>query len=196
MPRYTQSGHTVAVPDPAARGTLWPAVAMGCVIAGICALLAWRHGWTGSTIVGSAFTVTAVPLAVIDARTRRLPNLLVVLSGVLVVGASIVVVLASDVAATCLVYGLAGATVLALFHLALYTAFPGQLGGGDVKIAIPVGFTLGWLGWATLVTGVLLGWLLATAYTVADRAVHGGWRALGLPLAPFLVSGALVALFV
>lgn len=196
MPRYTQSGHTVAVSDPAARWTPLSAGLAGCVIAGICGLLAWRHGWTGSTLIGSGFTVTAVPLAVIDAWTRRVPNLLVALSGVLVVGASIVVVLASDGAATRMLYGLAGAAVLGLFHLALYAAFPGQFGGGDVKIAIPVGFTLAWLGWATLVAGVLLGWLLAAAYAVVDRAVRAERRAPGLPLAPFLISGALVAALV
>lgn len=172
------------------------AVLAGCVIAGICGLLAWRHGWTGSTIVGSAFTVTAVPLAVIDSRTRRLPNSLVSLSGVLVLGASIVVMLASEVAATRMLYGLAGAVVLGLFHLALYAAFPGQFGGGDVKIAIPVGFTLGWLGWATLVAGVLLGWFLAAVYAAVGRVVRAERRAPGLPLAPFLISGALVALLV
>lgn len=63
-----------------------------------------------------------------------------------------------------------------------------------MKIAIPLGFTLAWFGWTTLVAGVLLGWLLAAAYAVAYRAVRAGQHTVGLPLAPLLISGALVAL--
>lgn len=181
-------------PTGATSNTPGSIVTQGLAVAAIWGLLLWRHGWTDTTIVAVAFTATAVPLAVIDAQTRRLPNVLVVVSSALVAGAAVGVTLATGSTTSLLLPGLGGATVLTAFHLVLYYTFAGQFGGGDVKLASPLGFTLSWYGWATLVTGVLLGWLLAATWVVARRCVPRLRQSLDLPLAPFLVAGALVSL--
>lgn len=173
-----------------------PAAVSSLLIAGVCGLLAWRHGWTPTTLVSAAFAATAVPLAVIDAQTRRLPNLLVLLSGVLLLGTAVAITITANSEPAQVLRGLVGAAALMFMHLALYSAFAGQLGGGDVKLALPLGFTLAWHGWTTLATGVLLGWLLAAAYAIARRATRGASKQNDLPLAPFLVFGAVVVLLV
>lgn len=168
-------------------------VAQSLAVAASCGLLLWRHGWACTT-VAVAFTATSVPLAVIDAQTRRLPNVLVLASSALVACAAVGVTLATGSTIALLLHGLGGAAVLAAFHLALYIAFGGQFGGGDVKLAIPLGFTLSWYGWPTLVTGVLLGWLLAATWVVARRRLQRWRENLDLPLGPFLIAGAFVSL--
>lgn len=68
---------------------------------------------------------------------------------------------------------------------------PGQLGGGDVKLAALIGLLLGFPGvlWALLAgtgaAGVVVAWLLVVR--------HAGMKA-QLPYAPFLCFGALVTL--
>lgn len=80
----------------------------------------------------------------------------------------------------------------------MYIAFADQFGGGDVKLAVPLGFTLSWYGWATLLTGVLLGWLLAAVWVVARSRIRRWRESLDRPVLdrrrprqPSAVSGAL-----
>lgn len=148
---------------------------------------------SGTTILAGTFAATAVPLAVIDGRTR-LPNVLVVWVRAVVVCSAVGVTLATDSTVSLLLNGLGGAVLLTLFHLALYVALPGQLGGGDVKLSVLLGFTLGWYGWPILVTGLLLGWLRAALYVVARRGVRPQSESLDLPLGPFLIAGALASI--
>jgi len=85
--------------------------------------------------------------------------------------------------------GAAGAAGF-LFLAAL--AYPGGMGMGDVKLALLIGALLG----ATTPVGIMLGLLLALIPSVVLLARHGtGARKFGIPFAPFLAAGAVVALF-
>jgi leader peptidase (prepilin peptidase)/N-methyltransferase len=62
---------------------------------------------------------------------------------------------------------------------------PGQLGGGDVKLAVPLGAALAWFSWQTLVLGSLLPWLAAA---IAVAIMRLGRRRTAIPMGPFLIA--------
>jgi leader peptidase (prepilin peptidase) / N-methyltransferase len=136
-------------------------------------------------VVGSA-------LAVIDARTHRLPNTLVLPSYpilMLLLGAASLV--APDGGA--LLRALAGGLVLygAYFLLALV---PSGLGFGDVKLAGLLGAYLGWQGWAEIVVGTFAAFMLGGVFAVALLATKRADRSTAIPFGPFMLAGALVGL--
>jgi leader peptidase (prepilin peptidase)/N-methyltransferase len=82
---------------------------------------------------------------------------------------------------------------LGAFFLVLTLAFPGGMGMGDCKLAGIVGLYLGWLGWHDVVMGVLLPYLGAATFVVVKRVMRSSINRPDLPFAPFMASGALVA---
>ncbi len=85
-----------------------------------------------------------------------------------------------------------GAVGAAGFLFLAALAYPGGMGMGDVKLALLIGALLG----ATTPVGIMLGLLLALVPSVVLLVRHGaGARKLGIPFAPFLAAGAVVALF-
>lgn len=85
-----------------------------------------------------------------------------------------------------------GAAGAAAFLLLAALAYPGGMGMGDVKLALLIGALLG----RTTPVGIMLGLLLALIPSVVLLARHGTRaRKLGIPFAPFLAAGAVVALF-
>lgn len=79
------------------------------------------------------------------------------------------------------------------FFLLLALGFPKGMGMGDCKLAGVVGLYLGWLGWSEVLTGVLLGYLGAALVVIALRAAGSSVGRGGMPFAPFLTGGALLA---
>jgi leader peptidase (prepilin peptidase) / N-methyltransferase len=85
-----------------------------------------------------------------------------------------------------------GAAGAAGFLLLAALAYPGGMGMGDVKLALLIGALLG----AMTPVGLMLGLILAFVPSVVLLARHGaGARKLGIPFAPFLAAGAVIALF-
>ena len=158
-----------------------------------------------------------VPLAVIDARSQRLPDALTL--------PSYPVALALLGFAALLLPGGAGHFLGALGGLALawgvfllqILLYPAGLGWGDVKLAGLLGLYLGWLGggwlgggwlgrgwlgrdwlgWldqGALVAGLFLGYLFAAAAGLALIATRRASRKSRLPFGPYLLAGALTAI--
>jgi len=85
-----------------------------------------------------------------------------------------------------------GAIGAAGFFFVAALAYPGGMGMGDVKLALLVGALLG----RTTPVGILLALFLALVPSAVLLARHGaGARKLGIPFAPFLAAGAVIALF-
>lgn len=79
-----------------------------------------------------------------------------------------------------------------LFFLVFALVYPAGLGMGDVKLAAFLG---AWLGW-DVAPALFLGSILAVLPALAVLARHGkAGRKMGLPFAPFLAAGGVVALF-
>jgi leader peptidase (prepilin peptidase)/N-methyltransferase len=131
------------------------------------------------------FVAVVVVLAVIDLRTRRLPNAIVLPAAAIVLAAQIAI--APDRA---LEWSLAALGAFA-FLLAAALVNPAGLGMGDVKLAILLGAALGWAVAAALFVGLLAAGLAGLMLMARDGRSA---RKATLPLGPFLALGGLVAL--
>jgi leader peptidase (prepilin peptidase)/N-methyltransferase len=131
------------------------------------------------------FAAVLVVLAVIDVRTRRLPNRIVLPSAAVVLVAQIAI--APEHALEWVLAALAAF----LFMLVAHLAYPSGLGLGDVKLALLLGAALGWAVAAALAIGLLVAGLAGLALLIRD-----GWgaRKRTIPLGPFLAAGGLVAI--
>ena len=150
----------------------------------------------GDTLTLLAFlylAVVSVLLTVIDLRSHRLPDR-IVLPSYLVAGALLgLAALAAGEYSRLLVAGI-GLVALWLFYFLLAVARPGGMGFGDVKLAGLLGLYLGWLGWGPLVVGALtaflLGGIAATVLLLSRRAS----RTSGIPFGPWMLAGAWVGI--
>ncbi|WP_324606926.1 A24 family peptidase [Streptomyces rimosus] len=169
---------------------------MALVTAVVCVLLAAATGPRPELVAWLAAAPVAVLLAVVDWRVRRLPDVLTLpLAGgeVLLLGAA---ALGTEAVGS---WGGAvlGGFALAGFYYVLYLINPAGMGLGDVKLAIGLGVTLGWYGWAILITGAFAGLLLGALYGCgvllrragrAERRNDGPKQA--IPYGPFMIIGA------
>ena len=144
-----------------------------------------------------AFLVLAaglVALAVIDVRLFLLPNH--VLYPALVAVSSLLLVAAavddrwSD-ARGAAIGGVAGFLAMLVIHL----VNPAGLGFGDVRLSGLLGAALGWLSLGRVVLGLFLGFLAAALAGVVLIALGRKGGKDSLPFGPFLILGALVAIF-
>jgi leader peptidase (prepilin peptidase)/N-methyltransferase len=131
------------------------------------------------------FVAVLVVLTVVDIRTRRLPNGIVLPAAVIVLAAHIAI--APERALEWVVASL-GAFVLLLAGALIY---PGGLGYGDVKLALLLGAALGW----AVAAAFAVGFVAAGIAGVALIAVRG-WsaRKAAIPLGPFLALGSVAVL--
>jgi len=133
-------------------------------------------------------------LAMIDFEARRLPDAIILPSYVL----SVLMLMPAGAAggdwgpAQRALAGLAAFTAM-FFSMAL--AYPHAVSFGDVKLAGLFGIYLGWLGWDTLLIGVLGSFAFVGFGGTALTAVRRG-RVHAVPIAPCLISSAVLALFV
>jgi leader peptidase (prepilin peptidase) / N-methyltransferase len=81
-------------------------------------------------------------------------------------------------------------------YLLIGVARPGQLGGGDIKVAGLAGLALGWFGWRTLLAGAALGFILAAVASLALLAARRVTLHSAISFGPFLLGGALIAILV
>jgi leader peptidase (prepilin peptidase)/N-methyltransferase len=134
-----------------------------------------------------------VALAMIDIDVKRLPNAIVLPS--YVVGAVLLGV-AALVARDLGSYLRAGLGMAALFGLYFLLAFiyPAGMGFGDVKLAGVLGMYLGWLGWAEVITGAFLGFLLGGVVGALLMAVRRAGRKSQIPFGPYMLLGAFIAI--
>jgi leader peptidase (prepilin peptidase)/N-methyltransferase len=135
------------------------------------------------------FILTGVVLAVIDARTHRLPRRLVGLT--LAVAIVLAVVIAAWVPDPGLVVRafLASGT-LVLVYLALHLG--GGMGMGDVTYASVVGLYLGSIGWTTVWWGTLAAFLIASVWAAGCQVASGIDRRRGHAFGPAMVLGAVL----
>lgn len=132
-------------------------------------------------------------LSVIDARTKRLPNVIVYPS--VLVGAAYLVVARLAGAGVDLVDAAIGLVAYGGGMLVVALVAPKGLGMGDVKLAALIGLVLGALGLEYVAVaaglGILFGGVGAIAALIAGRG-----RKHAMPFGPFLAAGAIAATFV
>jgi len=154
--------------------------------------VAVRFGLDPQTPAFCYLAAVGVPLAFIDVREYRLPD-------VLTLPSYPACLLLLGVAASFLPGGSGGfvhaligmAAGVALFFL-LLLAFPAGIGMGDVKLAGPLGACLGWLGATAFLAGLMAAWLLAAVTGLGLMAAGRAGRKTQLPFGPFMLAGALL----
>ncbi|HXG75721.1 MAG TPA: prepilin peptidase, partial [Gaiellaceae bacterium] len=155
--------------------------------AGTAALVAACFAVFGPTpyaALAAGFCAVLLTLAVIDARHRIIPNRIVL-------PAAGVALVAHTLLDPSLEWA-AAALGAAAFLFAVVLAYPKGLGMGDVKLALLLGAVLG----GSVTVALMLGFFAALVPAALLLARHGAEaRKLGVPLAPFLALGSLVALF-
>jgi leader peptidase (prepilin peptidase)/N-methyltransferase len=136
-----------------------------------------------------------ITLALIDFDMRRLPDTIVLPSYVV---SLLLLMPAGAVAAdwSQSARALAGMAALLAIYFALALAYPKVISFGEVKVAGLAGLYLGWLSWAAVLVGVLLGFVLVacggTAVTVTNRVSA---RPAAVPLGLCVIAASVIALF-
>ena len=156
------------------------------------------HGWGFAGVVPLVLLSACGPLiALVDARERRIPDLL---SLPLAAASALALLVHSAVLGDWTTGGraLLGMIVLTTVFLVLAIISRGDFGLGDVKLGATLGATLGAFGWMEIVWGVFLGFVAALLWGLATiimrrlrgRATQGAKTT--LPMGPFLVGAAIV----
>ncbi len=165
----------------------------GVALAAIAAAAtAW---WSGPTWATPALVLVAAAgalLAVVDARTHRLPDAIVLPAWVVALVLLAVAAL-GDGDGPGLVRALAGSALGFIAYAALRIAYPPGIGFGDVKLAGLLAAPLAWLGRGELVAGLVLPFLLGGVWALALVVLRRARRDTAVPFGPFMVLGAGVA---
>src|ERR1044072_194570 len=161
---------------------LYPAVELAT--AGLVAACFVAFGLSGEAFVASFFCVVLVVLSAIDLTHRIVPNRIVLPAALAVLVAQTALEPSPEWALGPL--GAAG------FLFAAALAYPAGMGMGDVKLALLLGAMLG----RTVLVGLMVGMVAALVPSILLLVRPGSAaRKMGIPFAPFLAFGALVALF-
>ena len=161
---------------------LYPAVELAT--AGLVAACFVAFGFSAEAFVASFFCVVLVVLSAIDLTHRIVPNRIVL-------PAALVVLLAQTALEPSPEWALAALGASGFLFVAAL-AYPAGMGMGDVKLALLLGAMLG----RTVPVALMVGMFAALVPSVVLLARHGSAaRKMGIPFAPFLAVGALVALF-
>ena len=175
------------------RSSLGTPLALELSTAAVLALVLSRFAGQADVLAFAFFGVLGVALAAIDIAVQRLPDALTLpaypILITLLTGAAIA---SHDFAA--LLRALLGGLCLAGLYLLLALIRPGQLGGGDIKVAGVAGLALGWLGWPVLIVGAALGFVLSAIVSVALLVARRVTLHSGISFGPFLLGGALLAM--
>ena len=130
-------------------------------------------------------------LAVIDARTHRLPNRIVLPTLGVLIALAAVDALATGRSAE-LVRALLGMLILGAFYAVLRGISRAGMGGGDVKLAALIGLVLGWHGWQALEIGAASAFVLGALYAIVLVALRRAHRRTRIAFGPWMIAGALL----
>jgi leader peptidase (prepilin peptidase)/N-methyltransferase len=147
----------------------------GCVLA---------FGVTFDALVAAFFCAVLVVISATDLSHRIVPNVVVLPAAAVVLAAQTVLHPSPEWAL--------GALGASGFLLAAAIAYPAGMGMGDVKLALLMGAMLG----RTVAVALMLGMIAALLPSIVLLARHGSAaRKMGIPFAPFLALGSVLALF-
>jgi leader peptidase (prepilin peptidase)/N-methyltransferase len=173
----------------------YPLVELGTGL--LFAALAWRLDRLDRLSAVPAylwFAAIGIALALIDLELRKLPNAIVLPSY------PVIAVLLTGAAAWQhdwwpLARAGLGALALFGFFLLLVLIAPAGMGWGDVKLSGLLGGVLAYLSWSALLIGGFSSFVLGAIVGVAAMAAGRAGRKTALPFGPFMITGALLAIF-
>ncbi len=173
----------------------WRYPAVELLTGAVFGLLAWQLGLSWELPAFLYLGAVGVALAFIDLDTKRLPNALVLPSYLVAAVLLALPALLDDRWDDYLRMVLGGLALFA-FYFVLAFIYPSGMGFGDVKLAGVLGMYLGWLGWGAVIVGGFLGFLLGGIVGGGLMLARRAGRKSAIPFGPFMVAGALIAVFV
>jgi leader peptidase (prepilin peptidase)/N-methyltransferase len=163
-------------------GLVYPAVELASALLVAGCVLAFGLSLRG--LIAAFFCCVLVAISAVDLAHRIVPDRIVL-------PATVLVLAAQTVREPSLWWPLC-ALGASLFLFLAVLAYPAGMGMGDVKLALLMGAALGKLVSVALMVGMLAA-LVPGIYLMAR---HGSAaRKMGIPFAPFLALGSIVALF-
>ena len=151
------------------------------VLVAACVL---KFGLSGEAAVAAFFCAALVAVSATDLEHRIVPNRIVVPAAA--------IVLVAQTALNPSVEWLLGGFGAATFLFVAALLYPKGMGMGDVKLALLMGAMLG----RTVPVALMVGMVVALVPSIVLLARHGVKAGkMGIPFAPFLALGAVVALF-
>ena len=163
-------------------GLVYPAVELSSALLVSGRVLAFGLSLRG--LIAAFFCCVLVAISAVDLEHRIVPDRIVL-------PATVLVLVAQTVRAPSFEWLLC-ALGASLFLFLAVLAYPAGMGMGDVKLALLMGAALGKLVSVALMVGMLAA-LVPGIYLLAR---HGSAaRKMGIPFAPFLALGSIVALF-
>jgi leader peptidase (prepilin peptidase)/N-methyltransferase len=177
--------HVVA-PQPSTR--LIALVAGTAVLCG--AASGFAVGWSPELAAYAVLSLGCAVLAVIDARTHRLPNRITGPLAIGLVALLLVAALADRAGAQWLRAVICGGATLAGLG-AVAAAFPAGIGLGDVKLAGILSVALGWLGWEAVPIGLFAGFAVGALVSLVLLLARRATLRSEIPFGPSLIAGAL-----
>jgi leader peptidase (prepilin peptidase)/N-methyltransferase len=168
-------------------------LALELATAAVLALLLGRFAGQPDVVAFAFLGALGVALAAIDITVQRLPDRLTLPAyPILIVLLAVAAIDGHDVAA--LGRAVLGGLALAAAFLLLALLRPGQLGGGDIKLAGIAGIALGWLGWPALIVGTLLGFVLSALVSLLLLGLRRVTLHSAICFGPFLLGGAFLVM--
>ena len=167
----------------------YPLVELGC--GALFAAMAWRFGFDAVLPAFLYLMAVGLALALIDADTKRLPDVLTLPSYPVAAALLAVAALVTGEPKS-LLHMLFGGLAMFAFYYVLW--FIGGMGYGDVKLAGVLGGYLGYLGLAEWVIGTFAGFLVGGVVSVVLLARGKAGRKSRVPHGPFMLTGVLVAI--
>ncbi len=186
------AGHAARVligrlPGPGA-GQGVPRLAPGMLTVTGFAAMGLRFGLSPVLPAYCYLAVLSVTLGFIDARHRRLPDVLTLSSypaGAALLGAAAACVPGGP---RLLVHAVLGAVLAGGFYLVLACLYPPGLGWGDVKLSGVLGMFLGWLGARAFAAGLVAPFVLTAAAGAVLIAAGAATRNSRIAFGPFMVT--------
>jgi leader peptidase (prepilin peptidase) / N-methyltransferase len=178
---------------PARRAGPAAILLMSLILAALAFGIAVRVHPAAVAAAGCWLAACGIPMAIIDARHRRLPD---VLTGACVAGTAALLIAAAAASGVWPALGRAGlgAFAVAAFFALLALARPGSAGLGDAKLGLSTGALAGWFGWAALMSAVFAAFVLAAGFGIwLIASGRASFRGGSVPFGPFLLAGCLLA---
>lgn len=144
---------------------------------------------SSESLLGAAFVALLTAIAVIDIRTMTIPDRLNAAILALGVVSRLLRMLSGASVLSASGFLFLGLLAAALPMYLVAVAFPGSIGGGDIKLAGAAG---AYLGAAEVLTGTALAMILAGVYAAAILIMHRKTARQTFPLGPFLAIGYIV----
>jgi leader peptidase (prepilin peptidase) / N-methyltransferase len=171
------------------------AITAALVTSALFGLLAWRFGAGIELVAFSALALFGVRLALIDLAELRLPTALVmplypVTLGLLGLAA------AAEGTYLDLLRAVIGMIVLPTTYLAVALLSRGSIGGGDIRLAGPVGLVLAWESWTAVLAGTVIAFIYANIAILVIAANGRANRHTHVPFGPAMLGGVFTVVLV